>query len=57
VVPLAFAYGQGLGEILDLPAFYPINTFGQGVVRAILGESFLVTAVRSGFRSAGGWCS
>jgi hypothetical protein len=44
IVPLVFNYGQGLGNILDLPALYPINTFGQGVVRNILGGSFLTTA-------------
>jgi hypothetical protein len=44
VVPLVFNYGQGLGNILELPALYPINTFGQGVVRNILGGTFLTTA-------------
>jgi hypothetical protein len=44
VVPLVFNYGQGIGNILDLPALYSINTFGQGVVRNILGGSFLTTA-------------
>jgi hypothetical protein len=45
VVPLVFNYGQGIGNILDLPALYSINTFGQGVVRNILGGSFLTTAL------------
>jgi hypothetical protein len=45
VVPLVFNYGQGIGAILDLPALYSINTFGQGVVRNILGGSFLTTAL------------
>lgn len=45
VVKLVFNYGQGIGDILDLPALYSINTFGQGVVRNILGGSFLTTAV------------
>jgi hypothetical protein len=45
VVKLVFNYGQGIGNILDLPALYSINTFGQGVVRNILSGSFLTTAV------------
>jgi hypothetical protein len=45
VVKLVFNYGQGIGNVLDLPALYAINTFGQGVVRNILGGSFLTTAV------------
>jgi hypothetical protein len=45
VVKLVFNYGQGIGNILDLPALYSINTFGQGVVRNILGGSFLTTAL------------
>ncbi|MEV4515227.1 FAD-dependent oxidoreductase [Dactylosporangium sp. NPDC049525] len=44
VVPVVFGYGQGLGNILDLPALYSINTVGQGVVRNILNNSFLTTA-------------
>jgi hypothetical protein len=44
VVPLVFNYGQGIGNILDLPALYSINTFGIGVVRNILARSFLTTA-------------
>jgi hypothetical protein len=44
VVPLVFNYGQGIGNILDLPALYSINTFGQGVTRNILAGSFLTTA-------------
>jgi hypothetical protein len=44
VVRLVFLYGQGIGNILDLPALYSINTFGLGVVRNILGGSFLTTA-------------
>jgi hypothetical protein len=44
VVPLVFNYGQGIGNILELPALYSINTFGQGVVRNILSGSFLTTA-------------
>lgn len=47
VVPLVFNYGQGIGNILDLPALYSINTFGQGVVRNILGGTFLTTAARN----------
>ncbi|MCA2212548.1 FAD-dependent oxidoreductase [Jidongwangia harbinensis] len=47
IVPLVFNYGQGLGDVLGLPALYPINTFGQGVVRNILGGSFLTTAARN----------
>ena len=47
VVPLVFNYGQGIGNILDLPALYSINTFGQGVVRNILGGSFLTTAAHN----------
>jgi hypothetical protein len=43
-VPLVFNYGQGIGDILGLPALYSINTFGPGVVRNILGRSFLTTA-------------
>src|SRR4051812_3680675 len=31
IVPLAFAYGQGIGDLLGLPAFNAINLFGQGV--------------------------
>ena len=44
VVPLVFNYGQGIGDILRLPALYSINTFGQGVVRNIMARSFLTTA-------------
>ena len=44
VVKLVFNYGQGIGDILKLPALYSINTFGQGVVKNILGGSFLTTA-------------
>ena len=44
VVPLVFNYGQGIGNILDLPALYSINIFGQGVVRNLLGGAFLTTA-------------
>jgi hypothetical protein len=44
VVPLVFNYGQGIGNILDLPALYSMNTFGQGVVSNILGGTFLTTA-------------
>ena len=44
MVKLVFNYGQGIGNILDLPALYSINTFGQGVVRNILGGTFLTTA-------------
>jgi hypothetical protein len=47
VVPLVFQYGQGIGNILDLPALYSINTFGQGVVGNILGGTFLTTAARN----------
>ena len=47
VVPLVFQYGQGIGNILDLPALYSINTFGQGVVANILGGSFLTTAAHN----------
>jgi len=47
VVPLVFNYGQGIGNILDLPALYSINTFGIGVVRNILARSFLTTAARN----------
>lgn len=46
VVPLIFNYGQGLGNLLELPALYTINNFGVGVVRNILGGSFLTTAAR-----------
>ncbi|UQU68549.1 FAD-dependent oxidoreductase [Couchioplanes caeruleus] len=44
VVPLVFNYGQGIGDILRLPALYSVNTFGQGVVRNIMDRSFLTTA-------------
>jgi hypothetical protein len=44
VVKLVFNYGQGIGDVLGLPALYAINTFGQGVVKNILGGSFLTTA-------------
>lgn len=47
VVPLVFNYGQGIGNILDLPALYSINTFGLGVVRNILAGSFLTTAAHN----------
>jgi hypothetical protein len=47
VVPLVFDYGQGIGNILDLPALYSINTFGPGVVRNILARSFLSSAARN----------
>ena len=44
IVSLVFNYGQGIGNILELPALYSINTFGLGVVRNILAGSFLTTA-------------
>jgi hypothetical protein len=47
VVPLVFNYGQGIGDILGLPALYSINTFGLGVTRNILNRSFLTTAARN----------
>lgn len=47
VVPLVFQYGQGIGDILGLPALYAINTFGQGVVGNILGGTFLTTAAHN----------
>jgi hypothetical protein len=47
VVPLVFQFGQGIGNILDLPALYSINTFGQGVVSNILGGSFLTTTAHN----------
>jgi hypothetical protein len=47
VVSLVFNYGQGIGNILDLPALYSINTFGQGVVGNILGGTFLTTAAHN----------
>ena len=47
VVPLVFQYGQGIGNILDLPALYSINTFGQGVVSNILGGAFLTTSAHN----------
>jgi len=46
IVPLVFGYGQGIGDVLGLPALYAINTFGQGVVSNILRGSFLTTAAR-----------
>jgi flavin-dependent amine oxidoreductase len=46
VVPLVFNYGQGIGDVLGLPALYAINTFGPGVARNILARSFLTTAAR-----------
>jgi hypothetical protein len=47
VVPLVFQFGQGIGNILDLPALYSINTFGQGVVSNILGGAFLTTTAHN----------
>ena len=47
VVPLVFNYGQGIGNILDLPALYSINTIGTGVVGNILNGSFLTTAAHN----------
>ncbi|HEV7960926.1 MAG TPA: FAD-dependent oxidoreductase [Actinoplanes sp.] len=47
VVSLVFQFGQGIGNILDLPALYSINTFGQGVVSNILGGSFLTTTAHN----------
>ncbi|GAA4455894.1 hypothetical protein GCM10023170_049630 [Phytohabitans houttuyneae] len=44
VVPLIFNYGQGIGDLLDLPALYAINLFGQGVAGNILGGGFLTSA-------------
>jgi hypothetical protein len=41
VVPLVFNYGQGIGDVLGLPALYAINTFGLGVSGNILARSFL----------------
>ncbi|WP_249998887.1 FAD-dependent oxidoreductase [Actinoplanes sp. M2I2] len=46
VAPLVFNYGQGIGDVLGLPALYAINTFGLGVTRNILNGSFLTTAAR-----------
>jgi hypothetical protein len=47
VVPFVFNYGQGIGDVLGLPALYAINTFGQGVAGNILRGSFLTTAARN----------
>jgi hypothetical protein len=44
IVPLAFAYGQGIGDLLGMPAFYGINLFGQGVVGKLLGGGYVTTA-------------
>jgi hypothetical protein len=44
IVPLAFAYGQGIGDLLGLPAFYAINLFGQGVAGKLLGGGYVTTA-------------
>jgi hypothetical protein len=44
IVPLAFAYGQGIGDLLGLPAFYAINLFGQGVTGKLLGGGYVTTA-------------
>ncbi len=44
VAKLIFNFGQGLGDVLDLPAFYAVNNFGPGVVQNILAGSFLTTA-------------
>ncbi|WP_250031434.1 FAD-dependent oxidoreductase [Paractinoplanes maris] len=46
VVPFVFNYGQGIGDVLGLPALYAINTFGLGVTRNILNASYLTTAAR-----------
>ncbi|WP_305788128.1 FAD-dependent oxidoreductase [Symbioplanes lichenis] len=44
IVPLLFAYGQGIGDLLGLPALYALNLVGQGVVRNTLAGSYLTTA-------------
>ena len=46
VVSLVFNFGQGIGDVLGLPALYALNTFGPGVARNILAGSFLTTAGR-----------
>jgi hypothetical protein len=46
VVPLIFNFGQGIGDLLGLPALYAINLIGPGVVRNVLTGSFLTTAAR-----------
>jgi hypothetical protein len=44
IVPLAFAYGQGIGDLLGLPAFNAINLFGQGVAGKILTGGYVTSA-------------
>ncbi|GID29323.1 hypothetical protein Abr02nite_43060 [Paractinoplanes brasiliensis] len=46
IVPLAFAYGQGIGDLLGLPALYALNLFGQGVVGKLLGGGYVTSAAR-----------
>jgi hypothetical protein len=43
IVPLVFGYGQGLGDILRLPALYVMKLLSLPVVAAILAGSFLTT--------------
>jgi len=47
VVPLIFNFGQGIGDLLALPALYAINLIGPGVVGNILTGSFVTTAARN----------
>lgn len=47
IVPLVFAFGQGLGDLLRQPAIYVLKNFGLGVVSNLLAGSFLTTAHRN----------
>ncbi|MGK5683515.1 FAD-dependent oxidoreductase [Actinoplanes sp. URMC 104] len=44
IVPLVFGYGQGIGDLLGLPALYAVNLFGQGVAGKLLGGGYVTTA-------------
>lgn len=44
IVQTVFSFGEGLGDILHLPAIYVMKNFGLGVVSSIFANSFLTTA-------------
>jgi hypothetical protein len=47
ILPLLFGYGQGLGDILRLPAIYLMKNVGLSVINSVLTGSFLTTERRN----------
>jgi hypothetical protein len=47
ILPLLFIYGQGLGDILSLPAIYMMKNVGLSVINSVLAGSFLTTQRRN----------